>query len=64
MHRPGSALTFEIKETPRISLLPGQTDTGREKAAQNQGHLSEGSVPCTTESILLFCVRLDMEIEL
>ena len=49
---------------PRISLSPGQTDTGREKAAQNQGRLSEDSVSCLPEKILLFYVHLDMEIEL
>lgn len=49
---------------PRIGLSPRQTDTERKKAAQNPGRLSEDSVPCVPEEILLFYVRLDMEIEL
>lgn len=49
---------------PRAILPQGQTDAGREKTAQNQGRLSEDSVPCVPEEILLFYVRLDMEIEL
>ena len=49
---------------PRISLSLGQADAERKKAAQNQGRLSEDSVPRVPEEILLFYVRLDMEIEL